>query len=251
MNNKNSQTIYLCVDRHEKPILIDSILYAVVTDKLCTIHLIQGKPISIFLTLANILSMLPKKDFLQISRNCVVAMQYIQNVTDSAVVMIDGAELHYTFKKKSAILYAFQQNLTERSHQRESILWKLDFSSEFGCFDYCPFPFIILEVLTESERNSPSFICRYANDAMAALRHTPLNGLINKGLEPSLLFDEEKYIMCFADVAYNGRTCTYPAYHKATRQCLRIHCYQPHYGFCACLITHIEEEDQANESKRL
>ena len=236
MKDQDTRTIYLLVDRQERAVSVGNILYVMMTDKLCSIYLAQGQPIRIFLTLANLISMLPKDDFIQISRSCLVAVPYIRNVTDRAVIMADGSELHYTARKKPDILSAFQQSLIERARRHEAIAWKLDFATEFGCFDYCPFPFIILEIVTETAKSEPGFICRYANEAMAALRKTPLQKLMNARLRPSLSFHEDRYMMYFADVAYNGSTRSWPAYHKDAQAQMHIFCYQPHYGYCACLI---------------
>lgn len=236
MKPHEQRMIYLSVDRQEQMVPVDNIIYAQVTDKLCSIFLTQGQPIRIFLTLANLLGMLPREGFLQISRNCLVSVQYMRNITERSVVMIDGTELHYTIKKKPAILFAFQQSLTERARRHDAVSWKLDFASEFRCFDHSPAPFIVLEIMSESSQAEPHFMCRYANEAMAALRRTPLGRLIGTKLTPSQAFSEQKYIPYFADIAFNGRTRSWTAMHADMETQLHIFCYQPHYGFCACLI---------------
>ena len=150
MNSKEVQTIYLSVDRREQLILVDTILYAQVTDKLCTIHFTQGRPIRVFMTLAALSGMLPEDDFQQISRSCLVALKYVKNITDRCVVMSNGDELSYTSKKKTSLLLAFQQNLALRASSHAAISWRLDFSAEFRCFDRCPIPFFVLEKAADS-----------------------------------------------------------------------------------------------------
>lgn len=241
MKNQQMQTIYLSVDRHEQLILVDTILYAQVTDKLCTIYFTQGRPIHVFITLSALSGMLPEDDFKQISRSCLVALKYVKNITDRSVVMSNGAELPYTYKKKTSILLAFQQNLALRAKSHEAISWRLDFSSEFRCFDRCPIPFFVLEKAVDSPQEEPHYIYRYANEAMAAFRRSTLEALISSVFVPATEYNGSEHLNMLSDVALGGGMRQW--YEKSSVTGTRIHVisYQPHYGFCACFLFPVEE----------
>ncbi len=236
MNSKEVQTIYLSVDRREQLILVDTILYAQVTDKLCTIHFTQGRPIRVFLTLAALSGMLPEDDFQQISRSCLVALKYVKNITDRCVVMSNGDELSYTSKKKTSLLLAFQQNLALRASSHAAISWRLDFSAEFRCFDRCPIPFFVLEKAADSPQDEPHYIYRYANEAMAAFKRTTLEALISSVFVPAQEYGGLKHMDVLADVALSGSMKQWYETSAATGERIHVISYQPHYGFCACFL---------------
>ncbi len=241
MKNSEVKTIYLSVDRHEQLILVDTIIYAQVTDKLCTICFTQGRPIHVFITLSALTDMLPEDDFKQISRSCLVALKYVKNITDRCVVMSNGDELPYTYKKKTSILLAFQQNLALRAKSHESISWRLDFSSEFRCFDRCPIPFFVLERAADSPLKEPHYTYRYANEAMATFKRTTLEALISAVFVPTEEYGGEKYIDFLAEVALEGGMRQWYETSAVTGKRIHVICYQPHYGFCACFLFPAEE----------
>ena len=234
MAKNNSKSICLSVDRREQVLLIDTIIFARVTDKLCTIYLTDRQPVRVFLTLSTLLGMLPDKEFIQISRGCVVALQYVKNITERHVIMSNGFELIYTARKKSALLYAFQQSLSERANSHQAISWKQDFASEFRCLDHCPIPFFIVESISDGRLQTSRFVIRYANDAMAAFRQAPLHTLINSDFAPDGFLRE--HVTYMNEVAYIGKTKAWFQKHSASGTNIHIICYQPHYGYCACFI---------------
>lgn len=237
MDTKTPKTVCFVVNRQEKAVLVDTIIYAQVTDKLCTIYLTQSEPIKIFLTLSVLMNMLPSEGFIQISRNCVVSLKHIKNINDGSLLLSNTTTLPYSRRKKSAILHAFQEHLAERAMSHDSISWKLDLASEFQCFDRCPFPFLVMEIVSESARiTPPSFMIRYANEALASLIRMPLHRLINFPLRPGFSEDDQYSFPRFRQVALSGGTADWYENHPYSRKKLHISCYQPHFGFCACLM---------------
>lgn len=241
MKNQEMPTIYLSVDRHEQLILVDTILYAQVTDKLCTIHFTQGRPIHVFITLSALMGMLPEDDFKQISRSCLVALKYVKNITDRCVIMSNGDELPYTYKKKTSILLAFQQNLAMRAKSHTAISWRLDFSAEFRCFDRCPIPFFVLEKAADSPLEEPHYVYRYANEAMAAFKHSTLEALISSVFVPAVEYGGQEHLDVLADVALGGGMKQWYETSSATGKRIHVISYQPHYGFCACFLFPVED----------
>lgn len=231
-----AKTIYLSVDRKEQVIDVSTIMYAVVTDKLCTIYFTHSQPVRVFLTLSALMAMLPKNEFLQISRSTMVNLEHVKNISNDAVILTDSTRLSYTLKKKSAILYAFQQNLSSRARAHNAIAWNLDFSRDYRCLDRCPIPFFLLEISTPSPQSPPQFIVRYANDAMASMSHTPLPHLINRAFAPSPMYDLDELNNFLTQVAFGGGMMEWHEKHLSTNTPLHVICYQPYYGFCACFI---------------
>lgn len=120
MSETALKSIQLMVNRQERTILVRDIIYAQVEDKLCTIYLVSHPPVSVFLAIASLKAMLPKDQFLQISRNCLVALCFLQNVNANYVILTNGIFLPYSHRQKAAILHTFQKHLSTQAVEHEN-----------------------------------------------------------------------------------------------------------------------------------
>lgn len=59
MNENSTKTVTFMVNRQERVVLTDTIIYALIRDKLCTIFLTDAAPLRIFLSLAALKNLLP------------------------------------------------------------------------------------------------------------------------------------------------------------------------------------------------
>lgn len=175
MHSIQPVSIRLTVDRQERTIMTNTIIYASVTDKLCKIYLTNQMQLKLFMPISALKEMLPSDGFLEISRSCLVALQYIRTVDGPNVVMTNGVRLPYSTRRRNTILHAFQQHLAQQASEQSAYMWKMDLAAEFRCFDHCPIPFFILESVSNPLTNSVDFIFQYANEAFAALGHMPVN----------------------------------------------------------------------------
>ncbi len=167
-----------------------------------------------------------------------VSLKHIRNIGDTHLVLSNSVVLPYSQRQRTAILQAFREYLATRAKSHEAISWKLDFSEEFSCFLRCPFPFLVMEI--DSDRQpweAASFLVRWANEPFASLIRMPLHRLIHAPL-PVWVFAQDKDVPgTLARIALSGGTAEWyeHPYYYESRQ-MHICCYQPHFGFCACLI---------------
>lgn len=236
MYSSQPVSIRLMIDRQERTIMTNTILYAQVTDKLCKIYLTEQNHVKLFMSISALKDMLPSEGFLEISRSCLVSLQYIRTIDGSHIVMANGVRLPYSTRRRTTILHAFQQHLAYQASQRDSYMWKLDLAMEFRCFDHCPIPFFILESVSNPLTSSVDFIFRYANEAFATFAHQPLNRLINSTFSSKFSFASNQWIPVFSQVAFQGGTADLLDRLSASTKEMHVNCYQPHYGFCACLL---------------
>lgn len=232
----NNETIQLTVKRQQLSIPVDSIIYALVTDKLCTIRLTEGKPLTLFLTLSALMSMVPDDSFLQISRNCIVSLRHIQNIDSHYVIMSDASLLPYSQRKKPALLYSFRRYLASRPLSEIAADKVPDFISDFRCFDHCPFAFCIIEVFSNDPQLPGNFIFRYANEAMAQLEKLPLNMIINFPVQTVLQDGIINELPTLAHIALSGESANVYRYGALSNQLLHMMCFQPRHGYCACIL---------------
>lgn len=232
----DNKKIELTVKRQKTELPVDTVLYAIVTDKLCTIHLTEGNTLTLFLTVSALLPMLPAGDFIQISRSCIVSLRHIQNIDDHYVTMSDSAQLPYSQRKKAPLLYAFRTYLANRPLSEIAEDKAEDFISEFRCFDQCPFAFCIIEVYAQDPQLPGNFIFRYANEAMAQLENLPLNMILNFPVQTVLQDGIVNELPTFAHVALTGESANLYRYGAFSNEVLHMMCYQPRYGYCACFV---------------
>ena len=68
-NHSDMRSIVLLINHRERTIFIRTIMAAIVDDKLCTIYLIHEEPVQLFLPAAALMDMLPKNEFVMVSRS--------------------------------------------------------------------------------------------------------------------------------------------------------------------------------------
>lgn len=234
-NHSDMRSIVLLINHRERTIFIRTIMAAIVDDKLCTIYLIHEEPVQLFLPAAALMDMLPKNEFVMVSHSCLVSLQYVQNIRDDKVFLTDTRSFPISRRKKPLVLQAFQEYLTSNVHTSDLRMWKLDLAAEFACMDRSPWPFCIFEIIHDPSSPAQYPVFRYANEAMAALVKIPLYQLIHS--KPYILFGENEPA-CLPVLLRIGLFGGREHFAFKLQPGLNIHacCYQPHYGFCACMM---------------
>lgn len=229
------RSIVLPVNHRDRTIFVRTIMAAQVEDKLCTIYLAHEEPVQLFLPAASLMDMLPENEFVMISRSCLVSLRYVQHIRDDKIFLTDTRSFPISRRKKPLVLQAFQEYLTSNVHSADLRLWKLDLSEEFACMDRSPWAFCIFEIIHDPSSMSQYPVFRYANEAMAALIQLPLHHLLHS--RPHILFKETE-ASCLPVLLriglFGGREhFSFNLHHNLT---IQVYCYQPHYGFCACMM---------------
>ncbi|MDO5135193.1 MAG: LytTR family DNA-binding domain-containing protein [Eubacteriales bacterium] len=244
MTPKASKYIRLTVNRQEKAIRVNDIIYAQVTDKLCDIYLVGHAPYHLFITISSLKAMLPSEDFLQISRNCLISMSHMENIDSAYILLRDGTRLPYSHRQKNVILGAFQQYLSKQAQKRDRSVWKINLGEEFRCYDHCPFPFSIIEVSLDLYTGQSEYYFRYANEALAALIQKPLHMLVNVPFFTAIPEADPMWRQIFSQCSEKGEVNDTRISSSISGHPLRVLSYQPHFGFCASLILEEHMEQQ-------
>ncbi|MCD7885604.1 MAG: LytTR family transcriptional regulator [Lachnospiraceae bacterium] len=151
---EKQKSISVMVNRKECKIPLESIVYAQVNDKLCTIYLYGNTPpIRIFLTINALEEMLPQETFVKVSRSCLISLNYYQHMDDAEILLAGDVRVPYSHSHKSEIRGAVQRfqaaNAVEQSNPevRNRIL------DEFHGFDHFPLPFCVVENMPNGRRS--------------------------------------------------------------------------------------------------
>lgn len=241
MPKDDHSVIRLTINRCETEIPVNSILYASVTDKLCTIHFTSRQQVSLFLTIGSLHSMLPPDQFVQISRSILVSLRHIQRIENPYVILFDQTRLRYSHSRKDRIYYIFRQYV-KKHHSTDLCTPDVRiFLNQFQCLDHCPLPFFILEVTSDDADSPSNFIIRYANDAVADLIGLPHQMILNYPMHLVLKNNIADLLSLIISVALHGNTINEYLDIYSRHRYAHIFCYQPYPGYCACILTPMTE----------
>jgi hypothetical protein len=232
------------VNYKKTDIPLDEISYINVEGRKTKITLGDG---SYYLTnkkMKDIYAVLPEKTFDNINRGIIVAQKYVKSIEKGTYIMTDGAKFRHRVRsskipKKHKVLNeeiiagfnSFPRELLKEAH-----LW----------IEKMPIAFCIIELIFHRNGSGIDFILRYSNHALAALMNMKLEEMHGKPFYSVFKKSDKKWLVTYSDIALNGGTHIIEGYSPETKRNMKIYCFQPKQGFCACLFT---ESANVSESK--
>jgi hypothetical protein len=250
MQNKNY--IEISVARKMTKIHFDKIAWVEVLDKLCVIHLTDNSRIQIFLPISAIEGMLPKTDFIKVSRSCLVAFHEIVEIGDS-ILLSNGEKVEYTRNKRDEINEGFFGYIGSLYKSKEEAEKKKsrDFDSMFSGFNDSPVSFAVIEIVYGSTGKVSDFIFRYCNDALARLEGFEKDELIGKLFYHEVFprKNNKKWLEIYSKVAEEDKNVRIIDYSPEIEKMLQIQCWCPIRGYCACILTDLSNDNFAATEK--
>ncbi len=234
--------ITLRINRKETQIPLENIVYAQVTDKLCTIYLYgeNTPPVRIFLTINALMDMLPGDTFIKVSRSCLISLDYYQHMNDSEILLAGDVRIPYSRSNRSAIRSEIQKYMEMNAVGPANPEVRNRILDEFHGFDHFPLPFCIVENIPRGRNMLHDFVFRYVNDAFAAYTLLPAYQLVNASFFSLFEHAEPDRMQVLSQCSLqNQRTDSYLPGIKGNSE-VRAFCYQPYFSFCACLLTEIK-----------
>lgn len=220
----------------------ENILYCIHTNYFTYIYLIDCHEVRTKIPLKYFLEFLPKGDFHSIAKGIIVAERHIMKIEDSGLyTMTDGKELQGSKNK-----LAFHKRLRkamEKTKEDESKKYIVSIATPSTIYEKCsimeeaPIAFCIIELIFGEHGRGMDFIFRYCNKEMAVLEGIPVENMINKSFYEVFPNGDKKWIVPYADVALNGAKRVLNEYSPEVDKNLIIHCFQPEYRFCACILS--------------
>lgn len=232
------KVIDLMVNRHMMQIPASSIIYASVTDKLCKIHLDNGDTLSLFITISELLEKLGEEDFLRVSRSSMVAYTAVESVNQEEIILYGGVRIPYSRSRRREIMDK-ARNCMERQvvcRDMNRAVGELDFVHGFSFWEEVPIGFGVLEFVADCTGRFSDFIFRYVNRALAELEGVTVDALINRAYGQIFKEAHNKRLAIYSKVAFMGDTVELIDYSPELGKELLILCYQPAYGYCACIV---------------
>ena len=222
--------LHISVQKHG--LCAGNILYIYRKDRKTVIQRTDGAEFALFVPVHTVLSALPERDFLSISKGTVVCRSHIVNISNDGVyTMSDGR----TFQGRKRGMSSHRRlsaeiGLTNTKHHTLSMLEKC------SLLDDMPLAFCVIELVFNEDGHGVDFIFRYCNAEMETVEGIPVEEMLNRSFYKVFPNGDKKWLVSYADVALNGTKHTLHDYSPEIDKNLIIHCYQPEPGYCACVL---------------
>lgn len=235
------ETIKLLINRKWETIFTNDILYITISDKLSFLHLKDNITLNLFITLSELEQELPSSEFVRVSRNCIVNYHSITSIHDSHISLSNSESLPYSKRREKSILDGYQKYLQQKFslNTPDNIRQTIDFSEQYKGFDNIPFAFAVIEMVRNHDGECIDFIFRYANEALADLEGVPLKKLMGNSFLSIFKNVQKKWLSIYQEVAYEGKQLEIIDFRAEINKTLRILCFRPIQGYCACLMTDV------------
>ncbi len=251
--NALSPSIELTINREQVIVPIYSILYVNVEDKLCTICLTSKKQLRRFMPMNQIEPLLPKEQFLKISRSCIVAYSAIEQITKDSVILHDQTVLKFSLRQKKSIASLYNAFLNRQHAKSELHSHRIisDSADNFKSFDNMPVGFLVLEALINAKTKKTDMIIRYANNSVAKIGEIPVDALLDNSIANVFPEMDAKWTQICIHAALHNIYRESMEYRPHLKKYLYIKCYPISYGFCGCIISDISHFFRNNSIEHL
>lgn len=227
---------------------IEHILSAHCQNRQLIVRLDSGDEVICYMLMHELMDVLPEDEFLVVRKGTVVRKSGILSIGDDGIyTMIDGSTFQGTkrsLKKHKVIremlgLNARGQQMNQSS--QDPVL-PLTFLEKCSILDDMPLAYCVIELVFDENGHGVDFIFRYCNKQMEVIEGVPLEDMLNHSFYEVFKNGDKKWLIAYADVALNGRQHILHDYSPEIDKTLTIHCYQPEPGYCACVLTVVNDE---------
>lgn len=221
-----------------KNIDIANILYLTRQNPHTKITFFDGKEILTAIPVKEIAIYLPDEEFVNITKGVLLRKSQIVNISgDGLYTMTDGS-----------VFQGRKRNISQHKQLRQALgLFKeQDAKAEkmipFELLEKCsilndmPLAFCVIELVFDANGRGVDFVFRYCNEEMAVVEGIPVSEMLNNSFYEVFKNGDKKWLVTYADVALNGTKVILHDYSPEIGKDLSIYCFQPHPGYCACIL---------------
>lgn len=171
--------ITVTFNRTKIAIRCSDILYVIMSDDYCRIHMFDGNVYCCRMTLKELKKQL-NEEFMEVKRGCMVAVSAISDIGDR-ILLSNGEKICYTKRKKRVLREELQKNqelIIAKISKKKLPLTAEEYRKYYKICDALPFAFTDIEMVFNEEKKAVDWIFRYGNEALAALEKQPLDKMI-------------------------------------------------------------------------
>ena len=221
-----------------KNIDISDILYLTRQNPHTKITFFDGKEILTAIPVKEIAIYLPDEEFVNITKGVLLRKSQIVNISgDGLYTMTDGS----VFQGRKRNISQHKQlrqalGLSKEQDAKAEKMVPLELLEKCSILNDMPLAFCVIELVFDANGRGVDFVFRYCNEEMAVVEGIPVSEMLNNSFYEVFKNGDKKWLVIYADVALNGTKVILHDYSPEIGKDLSIYCFQPHPGYCACIL---------------
>ena len=228
------------------------ILYVIMSDDHCRIHMFDGNIYRCRMTLKELKKQL-NEEFMEVKRGCMVAVSAISDIQDM-ILLSNGEKICYTKRKKRMLREERQKKqelLIAKISKKKLPLTAEEYCKYYKICDALPFAFTDIEMVFSEEKKAVDWIFRYGNESLAALEKLPLDKIIGSSFSGLFSNMDSKWLQSYERATLYGETLEIMDYSPEIDTNLKIICFPTFPGHCGCILFNADKMKSISEENHL
>ena len=221
-----------------KNIDISNILYLTRQNPLTKITFFDGKETLTAIPVKEIAIYLPDEEFVNITKGILLRKSQIVNISDDGLYTMTDGSVFQGRKRNISQHKLLRQalGLSKEQDEKAEKMIPLELLEKCSILNDMPLAFCVIELVFDANGRGVDFVFRYCNEEMAAVEGIPVSEMLNHSFYEVFENGDKKWLVTYADVALNGTKVILHDYSPEIGKDLTIYCFQPHPGYCACIL---------------
>ena len=221
-----------------KNIDIANILYLTRQNPHTKITFFDGKEILTAIPVKEIAIYLPDEEFVNITKGILLRKSQIVNISDDGLYTMTDGSVFQGRKRNISQHKQLRQalGLSKEQDAKAEKMVPLELLEKCSILNDMPLAFCVIELVFDADGRGVDFVFRYCNEEMAVVEGIPVSEMLNNSFYEVFKNGDKKWLVTYADVALNGTKVVLHDYSPEIGKDLSIYCFQPHPGYCACIL---------------
>lgn len=221
-----------------KNIDISNIVYLTRQNPLTKITFFDGKEILTAIPVKEIAIYLPDEEFVNITKGILLRKSQIVNISDDGLYAMTDGSVFQGRKRNISQHKQLRQalGLSKEQNEKTEKMIPLELLEKCSILNDMPLAFCVIELVFDANGRGVDFVFRYCNEEMAVVEGIPVSDMLNNSFYEVFENGDKKWLVTYADVALNGKKVILHDYSPEIGKDLTIYCFQPHPGYCACIL---------------
>ena len=221
-----------------KNIDIANILYLTRQNPHTKITFFDGKEILTAIPVKEIAIYLPDEEFVNITKGILLRKSQIVNISDDGLYTMTDGSVFQGRKRNISQHKQLRQalGLSKEQDEKAEKMIPLELLEKCSILNDMPLAFCVIELVFDANGRGVDFVFRYCNEEMAVVEGIPVSEMLNNSFYEVFENGDKKWLVTYADVALNGTKVILHDYSPEIGKDLSIYCFQPHPGYCACIL---------------
>ena len=221
-----------------KNIDIANILYLTRQNPHTKITFFDGKEILTAIPVKEIAIYLPDEEFVNITKGVLLRKSQIVNISDDGLYTMTDGSVFQGRKRNISQHKQLRQalGLSKEQDAKAEKMIPLELLEKCSILNDMPLAFCVIELVFDANGWGVDFVFRYCNEEMAVVEGITISEMLNNSFYEVFENGDKKWLVTYADVALNGTKVILHDYSPEIGKDLSIYCFQPHPGYCACIL---------------